>query len=65
MKQVASRADSEDVGDMFLRNFGRLSTDYMPVISQTIELFITTAVITSVPTKINYIARRRHVLILN
>jgi hypothetical protein len=39
--------DPENGGDMFLRNVGRLSTDYTASYPKKIELFITTAVRTS------------------
>jgi hypothetical protein len=41
--------DSEDGGNMFFRNVG-LSMDYMAIIYQKTELFITTGVQTSNPT---------------
>jgi hypothetical protein len=41
--------DREDGGDVFLRNVGWLSAEYTGVISQKIELFVTTAVRTSDP----------------
>jgi hypothetical protein len=41
--------DSEDGGDMFLRNIGYLSTGLHGVISLKLELFISTAVRTSGP----------------
>jgi hypothetical protein len=60
MKQAASSAVSllssifipEDGDDMFLRNIGRLFTRLHGMISQKIQLFKTTAVITSDSTEI-------------